>query len=169
MNPDIAALRAAMVAAQPSGRGNYIEDGKHKLVCKLGKCKRTLISGKWKESYILEFEVLESSNPTHTVGSSRAYIENPENAGWDGRMKSCVLALLGVDPSSKYTPAMDEAFADIVAAMCYDEYRVAKGLPENFLAGRTVECEGAKGTSRAGGPVTNKKWFPWSPNIAAQS
>lgn len=161
MNPDIEALRKAMMAAQPSGRGKYIEDGTHLLKLDKGFVKRTQIGAKWKESYIFEFVVEGSTNATHEAGSKRSYVENPENDGWDSRIKACILALMGLDPDKKLTPAENESYGDIVAALRYDEFRIAKGLPENFLGGRYAICEGTAGKSRSGGPVTHKKWAPY--------
>jgi hypothetical protein len=160
MNPEIEALMASMRAAQPVGRGSYVEDGRHLLQVEKAMCKRTLIGGNWKESYIIEFKVLESSNPTHEVGSTRTYVEAPKNAGWEGRFKSCVFALCGINPEGPKNPVQDQTFAEIVAALRYDEFRVSKGWPENFLKNRVVSCEGAPGKSQKGTPVTNKRWTP---------
>lgn len=158
MTPD--ELRAAMRSAQPSGRGNYLEDGRHVLEVDKALCKRTTFEGKTKESWIIEFKVVESSNSTHEVGSTRSYIENPENAGWLGRFKSALLAIGGVDPSSKISPEIETAVGDILAALRFDEERVRLGWPVDFLKGRRVFCEGSKGKSRSGSDVTNKKWQP---------
>ena len=153
-------LRAAMKAAQPSGRSAYVEEGKHLLEVKILSCKHSLVEGKQKEAWIAEFNVIESTNPSHVVGTTRAYIEVPENQGWLGRFKSCLLALLGVDPSGVVSPEAEKSIGDIFVALRYDEERIKLGLPENFMAGRRVVCEGSKGLSRKGGPVTNKLWSP---------
>lgn len=166
MNEDIEALRKAMQAASPTGRGNYVEDGQHVLQVEKALCKRTLIDGRWKESYIIEFKVLQSSNPKAEVGSSQAYIENPENAGWMGRFKAALLACTGFDPAGKIPAEVEAKMGDIIAALRYDEFRTSQGWPENFLAGCTVRCEGTPGKSRAGTPVTNKKWYPYTPPAA---
>src|ERR1700676_131513 len=155
---EIEALRASMRSAQPSGRGSYIEEGRHSL--EVDKCcgKRSNIDGRWKETYIAEFKVLESSNSTHEVGSTRSYAENPENAGWMGRWKSFLAAAAGLNPDKKMTTQDEDIISDMIAALRYDEHRIAKGWPENFLHGRQVRCEGAPGKSRGGTPITNKKW-----------
>jgi hypothetical protein len=166
MSADIDALRASMRAAQPSGKGQYIEEGRHLLEIDKCFCKRTSIDGRWKETYICEFKVIESTNPTHTPGSTRSYAENPENAGWMGRFKSFLCAAVGATDENKLSVQDEDTISDVIAALRYDEHRIAKGWPENFLKSRRVTCEGMKGTSRGGTPITNKKWAP-APPVAA--
>lgn len=161
MNADIEALRASMRASQVVGRGQYIEDGRHTLEVKLVKCHRTQIDGRWKESYIVECTVLASSNPTHEVGSTRSYVENPENSGWMSRFKGFLAAAAGLAPDRPIAPADQEVISDMIAAIRYDEFRTSKGWPENFLAGRRLTCEGMPGKARSGTPVTHKKWAPY--------
>ena len=155
-------LRAAMRSAQVSGKGQYIEEGRHVLDVDKALVKRTTIDGNTKESWIIEFKVIESSNSTHEVGSTRSYVENPANAGWLGRFKYALLAIAGINPDGKISTADENTVGDIVACLRYDEERVRLGWPENFLKGRRVHCEGMPGKSRAGGNVTNKKWSPVS-------
>ena len=161
-------LRAAMRSAQPSGKGQYIEDGRHYLKIDKAIYKRTLVGATAKESWIIEFKVIESTNTTHEVNSTRSYVENPQNAGWDGRFMACLLAAIGVDPASPSANAPDvrAKLGDIMVAIQYDEERKRMGLPENFLAGLCVYCEGFAGKSRGGTPVTNKKWTPAPPPAA---
>jgi hypothetical protein len=164
MPTEIEALRATMKAAQASGKGQYIEAGRHLLEVDRCFVKRSQQSGTIKESWICEFKVIESSNPTHEVGSTRSYVENPANKGWLERWKSFMLAAIGVDPSATPTPAgADDAVADMFVALRYDEARVSMQLPDNFLKGKRVACEGMAGKSLSGGPVTNKKWTPAPP------
>src|SRR4029077_2957993 len=158
MTPD--ELRKAMGAVQPSQRGAYIEDGRHELELVNAQFKRSAQNGTAKESWIFEFKILASTNPTHEIGSTRAYIENPANLGYFERMTSCLLALCGRDPGGAVSPADRELLGNVVVAIQYDEERKRMNFPENFLAGRRVLCEGAQGKSRSGGPVTNKKWMP---------
>ncbi len=161
MTTEIEALRATMKAAQAAGKGQYIGEGRHLL--EVARCfvKRSAQGGTVKESWICEFKVIESSNATHEVGSTRSYVENPANQGWLERWKSFMLAAIGVDPSAQPTPAgADDAVANLFVALRYDEERVKMNLPENFFKGKRVSCEGMSGTSRLGGPVTNKKWTP---------
>jgi hypothetical protein len=160
---DIDALRKLMKTASPSGRGSYLEDGRHILQVKAAQCKRTNFEGKWKEAYILEFTVVQSTNPTHEVGSTRSYVENPENLGWLTRFKPALAALAGVNPYAKISQEDEETIADMIAALRYDEFRKSKQWPENFLVGRMCECEGSPGKSKNGTPITNKKWAPYEP------
>ena len=165
---EIEALRASMRAAAPSGRGNYIEDGQHLLEIEKCFCKRTQIDGRFKETYICEFKVLASTNPTHEPGSTRSYAENPENAGWMGRWKSFLAAAAGLDPDLKLSIQDEDTISDMIAALRYEEFRNSKGWPENFLRSRQVKCEGTPGKSRGGTPITNKKWTAYvAPPVAA--
>lgn len=153
-------LRAAMRSAQVPGAGQYIGDGRHHLELALGFIKRSAFEGKVKETWIFEFKVLESSNQTHEVGSTRTYAENPNNDGYLGRVKHCLISLAGLDPTSKLTSADEDTIGNIIVALRYDEERVRMGWPENFLKGRRVYCEGMAGKSRKGSDITNKKWAP---------
>lgn len=169
---EIEALRAAMRGAVVSGKGQYIEAGQHELTLDKAFFKRSQQGGKVKESYIFEFKVDKSSNPTHEVGSTRSYVENMANDGALERIKPCLAAIVGVDPYGVISPADQDLIADIIAALRYDEYRVQKNWPVDFLKGRRVACEGMPGTSRKGTPITNKKWSPLAaapaPSGAAQ-
>lgn len=156
-----------MRAAAPSGRGQYIEDGQHLLEIEKCFCKRTEIDGRWKETYICEFKVLHSTNPTHEQGQTRSYAENPENAGWMGRWKSFLAAAAGLDPDMKLSQQDEDTIADMIAALRYEEFRASKRWPENFLKGRQVTCQGVPGKSKGGTPITNKKWMPYVAPAAA--
>lgn len=76
------------------------------------------------------------------------------------RFKTCLAALAGVDTSKTISNEDQDTISDIMAALRYDEFRIAKGWPENFLKGRRVICEGSAGQSRGGTKVTNKKYAP---------
>lgn len=160
MANDIEQLRASMRSAQVFGKGQYVEEGRHLLEIKLLKYNRTIMEGAAKESYIAEFIVVESSNPSHEVGSTRTYIENPANAGWLGRFKAFLLAAAGIDPNGKVSVQDEDTIGDMFAALRYDEFRASKQWPENFMAGRRVKCEGMPGKSKKGGAITNKNWSP---------
>ena len=167
-NEEIEALRAAMRTAQVNGRGAYIGNGRHVLEAGKVFCKRTSLQGTIKESWIAEFKVVSSSAADHEVGSTRSFVENPANAGWMDRWKGCLVALCGLDGNGRKLTAEEETvIGDIFVALRYDEFRVQKGWPENFLSGRIVNCEGTAGKSKAGGDVTNKKWSPYVSPAAA--
>lgn len=160
MGSEIDALRAAMKAAQPSGKGVYIEAGQHVLDIDRAFVKRSMQGGMTKESWIVEFKVVSSTNPTHEVGSTRSYVENPANQGWMERFKSFLSAAVGADPTGKISAEDEITISDVTVALRFDEYRIERGWPENFLKGRRLHCEGMAGVSKSGGPVTNKKWTP---------
>jgi hypothetical protein len=164
---EIDALRASMRSAQVAGKGQYVGEGRH--VLEVDKCfvKRSSYDGVQKETYICEFKVLESSNPTHEAGSTRTYAENPANLGWLGRWKGCLLGLIGVDPAGKVPAEAETAVGDIIVALRYDDERIKLGFPENFLKGRRVRCEGMAGKSKGkdgkpGTDIVNKRWTPAS-------
>lgn len=160
-------LRAAMRGAQVFGKGQYIEEGQYLLETIKIFYKRTVIDGSAKESIICEFKVLESSKPEVEIGSTRSYVENLANAGWLSRFKSCMLALIGVDPDGKIPKDAEDATTDLYVALRDDGERVRLGLPENFMAGKRVRVEGMAGKSKKGGAVTNKKWIPVTVKEAA--
>ena len=160
MPDEIEELRKLMMSAQPSGRGNYIEEGRHLLEIQKVVYKRSAQSGTFKESYIAEFTVKESSDPSHEIGSTRAYVESGKQ-GWLERFKAFLIAAVGIGSDTKLTPEQENTIADIFAALKFDQFRAQKGWPENFLKGRHVRCEGVAGKSKGGGPVTNKKWEPY--------
>ena len=162
MSQEIDALRAAMRAAQVNGRGLYIGNGTHILNVDKALCKRTLIQGNWKETWIVEFKVAASSAADHEVGQTRSYVENPQNAGWMDRFKGALVAICGIDMGTrKLTAEEEDTIGNIFVALRYDEERVRLGWPENFLKGRQVVCEGSDGKSLKGISVTNKKWSPY--------
>lgn len=152
---EIDQLRAAMRSAQVSGKGQYIGEGRHLLEVDKALVKRSTFEGNTKETWIIEFKVIESSNPTHEVGQTRSYVENPANAGWMGRFKGALLGLIGAET---VTPQAEAAIGDLFVALRHDEERVALKLPENFLHGRRVRCEGMAGKSKKGGDITNLRW-----------
>jgi hypothetical protein len=160
-------LRASMRAAQPSGKGQYIEQGRHELEIKNCFVKRSTQEGRIKETWICEFTVITSTNPSHEPGSTRSYAENPENAGWMGRFKSFLTAAVGVPSNAKLSPADEQTIGDVTVALRFDEERTRMGWPENFLKGRRVLCEGMAGKSKGGIEITNKKWEPAAPVAAA--
>lgn len=164
---EIEDLMTAMGAAVPTGRSAYVEEGVHILKLKLAKGQRTSYDGKSKESYVFEFEVLQSSNPSHEVGSTRGYVENMNNDGALGRIKACLIALCGIPSSHKLTPDDENKIKYMIAAIRYDDFRARLGWPENFLKDRVVFCEGSEGKSKKGTDITHKKWEPYTPPAAS--
>lgn len=156
---EIEALRNSMRAAQVPGGGSYVEAGQHVLDVDNCFVKQSAKEGAIKTTWICEFKVVASTNPSHEVGSTRSYVENPLNEGWLGRFKGFLAAAVGCDPT-KLSPTDENTIGDIVVALRYPEFRTAQGWPDNFLKGRRVKCEGMPGLSKKGKPITNKKWEP---------
>lgn len=159
-------LRELMRKAQVSGKGAYVEAGQHVLDLDRALFKRSVQGSKVKESWIFEFKVVQSNNPTHEVGQTRSYVENTANDGWLERVKPCLAALCGKDPYGKLSPQDEDEISFVFAAIKFPDWGAQQGLPENFLKGRRVACEGTSGTSRGGTPITNKKWAPMAPGAA---
>jgi hypothetical protein len=170
MNPEIEAFKKAMREAAMSGVGQYIEAGQHYFEVLLVKCQRTLQDAVWKESYIAECKVLASNNPTHEAGSTRSLVENTKNQGAIGRFQQFLAAASGIDPNlAASSPQWRDYLADCIAMLRYDDYRISKGVPENWLKGKFVLCEGMAGKSKGKGtPITNKKWLPAGAPSAVQ-
>jgi hypothetical protein len=170
MAADINEIRKAMRAAQVTGSGDYITSGTHLLELTRAKFNRTMIQAKAKESMIFEFKVHTSSHPDKMpVGETRSYVDNPDNTGYLGRVKGCILALMGVDPNGKVSPNDDEAATEVYCALLDDSIRVGHQWPENFLAGNFVICEGFDGVSQTNHkPIVKKNWKP-SPKPAPAS
>jgi hypothetical protein len=156
-------LRKSIRSAQVFGSGQYILKGQHTL--EVSKCfYKKANDGTNKENLICEFRVVSSTNPDMVEGETRSAVYTFDKQGWLGRFKSMTLALVGVEPDGKIPAAADEAVADIYAALLHDPERERLGLPENFLAGRRVRCEGIPGVIKkgphAGKEIINCKWSP---------
>jgi hypothetical protein len=85
------------------------------------------------------------------------------------RFKGALVAIVGAEVQSngKVAQAVDDMVGDIIVFLRYPEERVKKNIPEKFLCGRRVYCEGTPGKSKGKGtPVTHKKWAP-APAAAA--
>ena len=65
--------------------------------------------------------------------------------GWMDRFKAALVAICGLDGSKKLSAQDEDLIGDIFVALRYDEERVKKGWPENFLNGRKVSCEAQAG------------------------
>lgn len=162
--PTIEELRASMRGAAPAGRGVYFEPGLHFVKAKLVKYNRTLIEGTAKETFVGEFEIIQST--FFKPGLTCSAIHAKKNKGWLGRLKAMIAACMGYDPQGKLSNEAEDEIATAYAALEHDEYRKQSGYPENFLAGSAdmpvyLRVEGSAGKSLAGTPITNLKWEPW--------
>jgi hypothetical protein len=140
-------------------RGNYLSPGRYKL--RLLRClsKQTQKSGM---AFIAEFEVLESDNPTHPIGSKGTYfvkMANPQQA--HSNIFELVIAVLGFDITNpahmeQVNREMRPQLAGLMTAL------EAQGTA--VLGGRdtvSVECR-VKLTQR-GTEFTLHTWSPWTP------
>ncbi len=130
-------LRASMRSAQVFGKGQYFEPGLYLLEVKNLFYKKSLFQGTSKENIIAEFTVLESSNKDIAVGSTRSEVFTFSKAGWLGRFKAMLTAILDAQDQGS-----EDNVADVYAALMYDAERERLGYPENWLAGWKVRGEG---------------------------
>lgn len=160
MSTDIEALRASMRSAQVYGKGRYFKEGRYLLEVDKMFYKRSTAEGVTSENIICEFKIIESSNAEMEVGSSVSTVFSFKHVGWLPRLKSLLIALVGVDPDGKIPAAAENAATDCYIALRSDEERTKMGLPENFFHGKRVNAEAIPGKSKKGGDVTNMKWSP---------
>jgi hypothetical protein len=118
-------------SAPPSGGGNYLGVGIHRLkIKKLTSRESQRPQNKGDVMAIVEFEVIESSNETHTPGSSRSWVVNMKHGVTAlGNLKSFLQAAAQLPDSV----VNDESFDDLSDEMFG---------PLNPLMGFTVVAEG---------------------------
>jgi hypothetical protein len=143
-------------------RGNYFKPGKYKL--RLLRCltKQTQQSG---EAFITEFEVLESNNPEHQIGSKGTWFikmasQQQQLMGFSNILEM-VAALLGYDIANKdHKDQIDQnlrpQLAGLVVALQEKGTVVLQGH-------ETVAVECRIGPTKRGTDFTFHTWSPWSP------
>jgi len=140
-------------------RGNYFSPGRYKL--RLLRClsKQTQKSG---VAFISEFEVLESDNPVHPIGSKGTFfvkMANPQQGF--SNIKEMVVAILGFDISNpehlrQIERDLSPQLANLMTALETQGTAV--------LGGRdtvSVECRIIQ--TKAGNDFTLHVWSPWTP------
>lgn len=132
-----------------------VADGMH--VLRVNRCLVPRTPGQL--AYIVEFEVVQSSNPSHVPGSQcSVYMSSKFHESLLKQVKAFVAAASGYDLTD---PAQDQIFSPHSGAITD-----ASISQHNTLEGRTVTCE-ASFSGRAdkrGQPYFN---YVWGPNDAA--
>jgi hypothetical protein len=163
MSIDIDAMFAGMAGAQMNGKGRKLGDGKYRVTAKSLKLKK---GGYYGDSFIFEFDIAQSANADHPVGSGRSYTVNLKSDYAMGDMKALIFALImGKDPGSladikRFAAEHAEAVEWFKAAIDPDVAK-KRQLEENFVAGLQVDVEVEWRKSEK----TGKDWalHRWSP------
>ncbi len=155
----------SMAGAKMNGKGNYIEPGRYIVAPRLLK----LNEGYNGKAFVSEWEVCESTNPNHKIGSTVSYVVNLKRDQAMGDLKALFFALaMGRDPklvASDDTEAHEEVveyFKGGVSA----EHAAAIGEAPGWLIGRRIALETVKVPTKpktAGGPPGEFTVHNWSP------
>jgi hypothetical protein len=98
MSNSIDQLFAGMAKAEIFGKGSYFDAGIYRVKLKTFHVKEGGFNG---NSFISEFEIVESNNPGSPAGSTRSFVMNFTNKYIMADVSMLVLALLGHDPAKK--------------------------------------------------------------------
>jgi hypothetical protein len=140
-------------------RGNYFNPGRYKL--RLLRClsKQTQKSG---VAFIAEFEVLESDNPAHPIGSKGTFFVKMQNAqqGFSNILEMMV-AILGFDISNpehlrQIETQLKPQLAQLMTALETQGTTVLQGR-------ETVSVECRIILTKANKEFTLHVWAPWTP------
>lgn len=140
-------------------RGNYFNPGRYKL--RLLRClsKQTQKSG---IAFIAEFEVLESDNPAHPIGSKGTFfVKMQQQQQAFSNILEMMAALLGFDITNKeHVAQIDQQLRPQLAALmtALETQGVA------VLNGReTISVETRKKLTQRNTEFTLHTWAPWAP------
>ncbi len=169
-----------MAGAKLNGKGNYMGEGTYLVRSKVLKTHE----GHKGKKAIFGFEIVQTSNPAHPIGSSGDYTVSLDGVTSQGvsradyawaDLKAIIFALaLAQDPKTvkdaKTDPDLHEEAAELFKAAVSEEHAKALGVAPTFLMGRLVKLEVKKGATRAktpGGPPGEFNYHSWSPAQAA--
>lgn len=158
---EIDAMFAGMAAAQMNGKGNYMGEGRFLVRSKLLK-QKTGFRGR---SVIFEFEVTESTNPAHPVGSTGSWVVKLDKPQAFGDLKALIFALaMDLDPKTVKSPELDAKVhaeaAEIMKAALDADHARKMGVAEDFLIGLPLRLETTKVKTSKGGDFTVHNWSP---------
>lgn len=133
--------------AQGNFGGNYIRVGTHMLEVlriKIGNTRKGVAF------MAVDFEVLETSNPEHVVGSTVNWFNGADKDGFLSNAKSLAVALLG----SAAGEAVDENTVneDTMDALCADDGADVKGVK--------IKADAFLVDTKKGGKYTKILWEP---------
>ena len=148
-------LWSGLKDAQTFDRGTYLNPGDYTL--KIVNCltKQTQKSG---EGFIVEFEVLESTNPLHAVGSKCTWFQGLKNVQVSlGAIKEFLAAVYGYplnrpEYKARFEAEMNPQLEAIAAA-------ASDG--RNILAGQIVKVNTTMVTTQQNKPFTRHTWTPY--------
>lgn len=131
-----------------------VEDGQHLL--KVVRCTTPRTGD---VAFIVEFEVVQSSNPSHRPGEQRSvYLSSKFRDSMQRTIKAVTAAICGYDPKDDAAMAAFSPHSPHVARAAISEH--------NALEGRTVACQGVPGTkvsAKTGRPFVDYVWLPAEP------
>ena len=135
-------------SVKPSSRPDYLGTGEHLLEVERIKENQGLTG----HFFIAELRVVESDNPTHKVGQTRAWVvrlEGKAKASALADIKSFLAACHGFDPSSV------EAQTEITGKV----FKLAIS-EENPMEGNLVRASSREKPTKNGGIFTVHDWSP---------
>lgn len=140
-------------------RGNYFNLGHYKL--RLLRClsKQTQKSGM---AFIAEFQVLESDNPAHPIGSKGTYFVKMDNQQQAfSNVLEMMAALLGFDITNReHITQIDQQLRPQLAGLM----TALETQGTAVLGGReTISVECRPTVTKAGRDFTLHVWAPWTP------
>lgn len=166
---DVESMFAGMNKAEMFGKGTFMGPGKYRVRPKVVKVHEGF-KGK---SFIHEFEILESSNEKHAIGSSGSWVVKlgPQNANAFSDMKSFSFACLGIDPKTVRKPEEDPTShavaTDTLKAQCDKDWAKKNGFEEDPLIGRELELEVILVKTQKGTDFSRHNWSPTPEAVAA--
>lgn len=166
---NIDALFDGMPDADLNNKGNYMGPGRFLVETKAIKYKDSKHRGK---SYIIEFTVVESTNPAHEPGSSGSWVIKLDKPQAWGDIKAFMMALaMDIDPKTAKTPKQDPELhakaTELAKAAISAEHAQKLGAEEDFLLGLPVRLETTMTKTQKGGDFTIHAWSPASKAFAA--
>lgn len=157
---DVDKMFAGMATAQMFGKGIFMGEGRFGVRTKLIK----LNEGHKGKSFIVEFEVLSSTNEKHAIGSSGSWVVKMDKPNAFSDIKGFVAALIGMDPKSirkpEEDPATHETLAKYAKAACDADFAKKIGEEPDFLIGVDLNLETVLKKTLAGKDFTVHNWSP---------
>jgi hypothetical protein len=166
---DIDKLFGGMAKAEIFGSGNFMGPGVYTV-----KTKNILVKDGFKgQSFIAEFEILESNNEKHAPGSSGTWILKFKWPQTFGNITKFVMALLGYEPTAanQNNSELRELVACIARAACGSDgakQELGANYQDGMLHGVTLklECTATKTAPKPGQPQGGDfTVYSWSPLV----
>lgn len=147
-------LWSGLKDAQTFDRGTFFKPGAYTL--KIVNCltKQTVKSG---EGFIVEFEIMETSDPVnHPVGSKASWFQKLANVPVAfGAIKEFLAAVYGFDLRTQ------KAQFDAQMGPQIEAYAAAASDGRNNLAGQIVKVQTEQVKTQKGGDFTRHAWTPY--------